>query len=199
MNLDAAGELSLWLAAAFEAPQPAICTVEFIELGRGAARDCQPDCALPECEALLQAWSQDAESIDERLLSLQREYARLFIGPPRALILPYESCQRGEGRLFGECTLAVQNFYTDSGIRFDGLVCGDAPDHIAAELNALALLCSGQTGHTPAEQNERIQRLRAEHLDQWAPAVSRQILDQSQTPFYRTAAELLLVLLPDRS
>ncbi len=191
MTVEAAGEVYLWLSAALDVPDEALLTVEFAELGRDGARALSPSVELPEADAFRTACADRRPPADDRLRALQREHARLFIGPPRAVIRPYESCCLGGDQLMADCALAVRAFYADAGIGFDGAICQDAPDHVAVELNALALLCLGRTGQ-PVAERERLERAFLEaHLGRWGQAFAARLLEATREPLYRAAAELL--------
>ncbi len=190
MTAEAAGELYLWLSAALDLPDAALLEAEFADLGRDCARALSPAVELPEVEAFRAACS-DGRPMDERLLAVQREHARLFIGPPQAVIRPYESCFLAGDQLMADCALAVHEFYAGAGIVFDGTVCRDAPDHIAVELNALAMLCLGRTGHADAERERLEKAFLAAHLGRWGHAFASRLLDATREPLYRAAAELM--------
>ncbi len=190
MTVEAAGELYLWLSAALDLPDAALLTVEFAGLGRDCAVALSPSSALPEVDAFRTACA-GLQPAENRLRALQREHARLFIGPPQAAIRPYESCFIEGDQLMADCALAVHEYYAGAGIVFDGAVCQDAPDHIAVELNALAMLCLGRTGHAAADR-ERLERAFLDaHLGRWGQTFAARLLQSTQEPLYRAAAELL--------
>ncbi len=190
MTVETAGELYLWLSAALDLPDAALLEPAFAELGRDCARALSPMVTLPEVEAFRAACA-DGRPMDARLLAVQREHARLFIGPPQAVIRPYESCFLEGDQLMADCARAVYEFYAGAGIVFDGAVCRDAPDHIAVELNALAMLCLGQTGHAVAERERLEQAFLDAHLGRWGQPFAARLLDATREPLYRAAAELL--------
>jgi len=190
MTIEGAGELYLWVSAALDMPDAALLTVAFAELGRDCAQTLAPSVARPEVDAFRSACAGREPDAD-RLLAVQREHARLFIGPPQAVIRPYESCFLAGDQLMADCTLAVHAWYADVGIVFDGAICQDAPDHIAVELNALAMLCMGRTGHAMADR-ERLERAFLDaHLGRWGRTFATRLLQSTQEPLYRAAAELL--------
>lgn len=71
------------------------------------------------------------------LEKLKEEYTYLFISSfPKIPCPPYESYYR-EGLLFGKTTQEVKDYYESQGFQFSKE--GEAPDHIAVELEFLAL------------------------------------------------------------
>jgi len=85
--------------------------------------------------ALLHSFSEEFKRYD--LTELKQEYTRLFISSfPTLPCPPYESYYR-EGLLLGKTSLEVSDFYQNHGFQFS--LEGEAPDHVAAELEFLAL------------------------------------------------------------
>lgn len=185
-------DLCIWLSTAFSLPVPDVVTANFARAGL-ALREVlfAPDCA-PQLDLLL----RDAEAhpiSDARWIDLQRDYARLFLGPPRALVQPYESCYFGSGMLMSERTRAVQQFYTAHGVILDAWQGREAPDHIAVELEFLAMALAGTL---PAAQDAGVAPAFVEaHLGCWGPAFAEAVGRQARDPLYGAAAALLAALL----
>ncbi len=193
-GLEPAGELYMWLAAALDQPDMALLHADFADLGLVAALDLEPAADLPATTALAEQPPAD----DQYLLALHQEYARLFIGPPQALLLPYESCAEGERQLMGPSSLAVQEFYAAAGIRFDPDVCQEAPDHIVVELQALALICTAPGDHSFRQRRDLERHFLHHHLGRWAPSFASRLRALSEVPLYLAVAELLELVVARR-
>ncbi len=187
-RLRARGEVYHWLSAAFAQPEAEILDPEFFRLGREAFAKAYPAMDLAGFDVLAETWAVPDPA---RLLVLQREYTRLFIGPAQASVRPYESCYFGEDKIMTARTQAVHALYAQSGVVFDGQRGTELPDHVAVELLFLAFVYSGDTGHTPDESLAIAQAFLQEHAGQWMPAFAAQVIAATKQPFYRVAAELL--------
>ncbi len=125
------------------------------------------------------AVERPAEAVEE----LAVEFCRLFIGP-RGHMPPVESVALGEGRYWGDSTLAVSAFYRSSGV----VLPEDSdtlPDHLSVELDFAAVL----EGRGRREEAKAFAR---EHLLRWLPALIRHIDERARLPFYRVWARGLL-------
>lgn len=191
-HLHARGEIYHWLSAAFAQPEAEILDPEFFRLGREAFAKAYPAMDLAGFDVLAETW---AVPDPERLLVLQREYTRLFIGPAQASVRPYESCYFGEDKIMTERTQAVHAFYAESGVVFDGQRGTELPDHVSVELLFLAFVCSGGTGHNHEEREAIEECFLQEHAVQWLPAFAEQVIRATKQPFYIVAARLLQQLL----
>jgi nitrate reductase assembly molybdenum cofactor insertion protein NarJ len=73
---------------------------------------------------------------DANKSEIETEYTALFVNSyPTLPCPPYESYYR-EGRLYGDSTEEVRRIYRQNGLEFSHV---EAPDHISAELEFLAL------------------------------------------------------------
>lgn len=149
------------------------------------------DAGLP----LLQQFAADWH--DSQLTALQRDYARLFVGPGKLLAVPWESVYRSaEGLVFEQQTLEVRAMYREFGMPIPNL--GKEPDdHIGLELYFVAHVCA--IGLDAIQQDDAaqleaaqlgLQRFFAEHLSQWADQCLTKVSDYAQTDYYRGAARL---------
>jgi TorA maturation chaperone TorD len=131
------------------------------------------------------------EEMPEVLLALEAEYNRLFVGPMPPLAHPYESVYRSAGGLvMGDCTLDVLKTYAEEGF---ALSAGhrDLPDHLAVELEFMALLCErearacaeGGTASVQTFQHKERSFLEA-HLRCWLPQFCQRVLRAGPSPFY---------------
>lgn len=173
------------------------------------------DCARMAWRAVVGEGAHDATVLDlflcaaktggSRVDDLACEYTRLFVGPLRLPVDPWESVARsGERVLFTTTTLSVRNCYRASGFE---TAAGPqvADDHIALELAFMRCLAerawrAAETGEGAFGDNEPAygqleDDLRASvgflhgHLLTWLPHFAEQVASQSEEPFYRHAAQ----------
>ena len=128
----------------------------------------------------------DVDRPEEALGELAVEFCRLFVGP-RGHMPPVESVALGEGRFWGDSTVAALAFYQSSGVAapddFRLL-----PDHVSVELDFVAML------ETQGRREEARAFARG-HLLRWLPAFVRHIDERAALAFYRVWAVGLLELL----
>jgi len=134
------------------------------------------------------------------LRDLKVEYARLFIGSPRALVHPFASMQqanpKGAERLLsvGRSVQSVEAMYTDAGI---GLVAEihEPPDHISTELEFLYFLCEKEAEAWAESDNETARDWRSrqrtfvdEHLEEWGIRFFEAVIEVTSRDYYRSLA-----------
>lgn len=186
-------ELYAWLAAALYIPQQDLAEVEFARRGEQLRAAVLPGLSPLQLQRVLQA-NRDQAAAAERLLTLKQEYARLFLGPPKALLRPYESCYFGRDRLMTEQSAAVRQFYAACGLTLDHGQYREPPDHISIELTFLSMLCdAGCTELTQLQANRSAieQRFLDEHLARWAAQLAGGIQEHTVEPLYLAAAQIL--------
>jgi len=120
------------------------------------------------------------------------EYTRLFVGPGRPIAHLYESVYR-EGRVMGDCTLAVRERYAEEGLGPEDHLL---PDHVAVELEFMAHLARKEAeaweegdvdrAETCLRQQESFLR---EHLGRWLPSFCQRVLTGEAHPFYASLAQ----------
>lgn len=123
-------------------------------------------------------------SSQEGLEQLQIEYTRLFINAAPAVIAPpYSSIYLDqEGNLYGPSAVWVKHYYLREG--FDVAGEGDIPDHLALELEFIALLID--------EQQEKVaEQFLNEHFRRWFPLFRERVLNGSTNTFYSTLLTLV--------
>ncbi len=122
---------------------------------------------------------------------LEAEYARLFVGPGRPVANPYEAVYV-EGRVMGDCTLAVRQCYAEEGLAAEDHFL---PDHVAVELEFMAQLAEREV--EAREQGDEAGALAClrqeeaflrEHLGRWLPSFCQQVLAGDAHPFYANLA-----------
>lgn len=129
--------------------------------------------------------------------SLKLEYERLFVGPYKLPAPPYASLYlESEPTVMGRSTLGVLRMYEDAGFVLSPSF-KDLPDHIAAELEFMALVCEEERRSwkkgDPSGAGRFLsveERFLSGHLVQWIPKFTAAILFSTQTPFYRALASL---------
>lgn len=131
-------------------------------------------------------------SDEELLLELNRAYTHLFI----MTLNPMESVNRGEGQLWGDSTVKVNEFMDEAGLAVEGEV-SLLPDHIAMELEIMRVLTMEEAASLEAgdlEQAARYQGLQRrfvdEHLRHWAVEFFGSVERLAAHDFYRQVAVL---------
>lgn len=127
-------------------------------------------------------------SVKEQVGRLSEEYARLFL-PPKRLAPLLESLQMGEGRLWGETTVAVNRLYEKFGFSVDDSF-RETPDHISVELSFLSQL-------TRYRAEELKKYFLKEHLLVWFPGVKKDVEANAQFCYYKKITESLGMFLDD--
>ena len=128
------------------------------------------------------------------LESLKIDYTQLFVGPFKLLAPPYGSVYFEDGRIMGESTIDVRNWYEKEGL---DVIIKDAPDHIAMELEFMYYLIARQTQATNEENLQDIQIYQQKqkaflyvHLARWLPKFAEKVQKNAQTEFYKKLARL---------
>jgi TorA maturation chaperone TorD len=146
----------------------------------------------------------------ESLQTLLVDYARLFLGPPKALAQPYASVWlTGDSTLMQEPTTGLLRLYEEAGLGIDESF-RELPDHIAVELEFLYLLTYREAQARQANEQEKMAATRAirqrfveQHLARWIDAFADAVRSTARTEFYRElaglTARLLAVLRVDAS
>ncbi len=193
-------ELYHWLSAAFYTPEEDFFAKDFIEILAEVNKIL--DYGLEEQIAELEY------SIKEQELSLEEllvEYSQLFVGPSALLAPPYGSYYLDGGRVMGNSTLQVINFYRNSKME---LLADfkDLPDHIAVEFNFLSHLCDFEAqaleegSRDVAEALQQRQGLfLIKHVLPWAKGFTTKVQSQTRLSFYKTAAAILEEVLMEES
>lgn len=157
---------------------------------RKALELCQPEQAdLADTMATVLAAVPDQD--------LLVDYAKLFVGPDALLAPPYGSVYLDKEKvLMGDSTMDVIARYNESD--FDlSTEFKNAPDHIAAELEFLYLLCYNES-LALAEQREedqarwyqRRQSFIDDQIGRWIEDFCGKIREKSQFDYYRILADL---------
>lgn len=189
--LAARADLARLLAASYYEPGEEFAEEELFNSLRVAASHIDP-----ELGAVAQRLETAYVEVDRQELLI--DYVRLFHGPPKALAQPYASVwlSMTTQTVMEDSTIAVLEFYREAG--FDMAEdFRDLPDHVSVELECLyALLfreaqaCRDGKPEVQQAATALRRRLLQDHLVRWLPQFADAVIAQTQTPFYRTLAEL---------
>lgn len=151
-------------------------------------------------------------SDDEARLVLEVEYNRLFVGPGEVMAPPYESyyessrVSAGRGWLRTQAERDVVQVYAECGFAMpENFV--ELPDHVAVELEFLALLAIREAEAWDANKREvalALQVIAAEfivqHLGTWLESCAALAKPVARQPFYAAILSLtyVVVLGPQR-
>jgi len=136
----------------------------------------------------------DEEIVDE----LAIEYARLFLGPAKH-ISPHESVHNiredGDyGKLWGQSTADVKKFIESAGLKFTEGFTG-MPDHIAVELEFIRHIADKECEAIEKGNFDDVlsclklaEQFISDHLLKWIESFTKQVVEQAELPFYRSAA-----------
>lgn len=124
---------------------------------------------------------------------LAEDFTRLFFGPDKAPVPPYESVYVGKEKiLFDTSTLEVRDLYRRMGFRIRAL--NQVPDdHIGLEMAFLSRLCSLSGTARRYDQN-RLESLAAflnTHTLRWVDRFTDLAAKYARSDFYRGTAFLL--------
>ena len=141
------------------------------------------------------------------LKALRVEYARLFIGPGRAAVSPYETIYDSQARavrpllMVSPAAVAVEQAYREAGV---SLAAGlaEPPDHFAAEAEFLYYVGQkeAECWAAGAESDAREWRRKgtsflADHVGGWGQEFCRLVEAQSRHPFYAAIAHFAAAFL----
>jgi len=112
--------------------------------------------------------SKDVDEVHEKLID---EYTRLFLGPGRLPVPPYESMYM-DGKMMGNSLLEVKKVYRKAGVGKAGDYA-EPEDHIAFELRFMHWLCEEGINTGDSERMKECLTLQKdfmnEHLMRWVP------------------------------
>lgn len=184
-------EMYATLAAGFDRPQAGLVSPRWFEVLDGAPKELS--LALPQEElAELQQAVAGLEGMG--LARLSAEHTRLFEGPGRPVIYPYEGFHRRDNLDWVEVAAQVGRAYAAAGL---GLADGfrDLPDHIVAELEFMAYLWTRQAQaleelrwETAAGFLALARAFLREHLGLWFLRFCQEVLSGTSEPFYLAMA-----------
>lgn len=130
----------------------------------------------------------DGRDVDEVRDDLEHEYTRVFVGP-RPPVLPHETYYREDTDFRGKGLAEVEASYSAAGWS-PPEEYPEENDHVAVELAFLRYLVRRQ--RQGAEETFGFQRVfHEQHLSEWIDDCARDILDNTDEPFYEATAYLL--------
>lgn len=146
---------------------------------------------------------KDRGRCEKFLADLKLEYTRLFMGPYGLPVPPYESVYREPTRtVMGASTLDVLRRYEEAGLVLSPSF-KELPDHVAVELEFLALLSSEEAeAWERGDAAESLRFLRLEeaflrdHLVPWIGSFCDRVVSSTEGPFYQAMAELAQAYIP---
>ena len=138
-------------------------------------------------------WDRSTDTIVD---DLAVEYTALFLGPG-GHISPHESVHtQDQGSLWGDATIAVRRFITDTGIEYSTEFNG-IPDHISVELEFMAELTRRESlAWKSADYAVVVTALEyqldfmARHLSQWIGKFCARVVEEADLSFYRDVSKL---------
>lgn len=119
---------------------------------------------------------------------LKVDFAKLFVGPYKLLAPPYGSVYLEDGKLIGDSTMDVREWYEKEGL---DIVIKDAPDHISMELEFMYFLITKQIEAIKDSNLQEVQlNLKKQssflqtHLARWLPGFAENMQQNAETEFY---------------
>lgn len=127
------------------------------------------------------------------VVTLQVDYARLFVGPYGLLAPPYGSIYLdNSSTIVGDSTLDVQRRYAEEGLCVD---IKEVPDHIAIELEFMYFLIFKEAEaninsdtHRAAGYRKKQEVFLKTHLGRWVTDFAGKVESNAQTDFYKSLA-----------
>ena len=135
----------------------------------------------------------DAKQGDEKAVEeVSVEFTRLFIGPPKPTVAPWESfyCGADVKNGFGPATFAMQEVLRELGLKVSG-ENNQYADHIGIELFALAQMCRKVQGGDDAAVKEFLE----EHPLGWIGALREAIAASEPDGYYVRVVALAQALM----
>jgi len=136
---------------------------------------------------------------------LGQEFMRLLGEPGDSYVMPHESvyrdspkvgCEETPDTLIGRSARDVQQWYEIAGVELSDDY-KDRPDHIALELNYLALLCTKEQHFATAGDDPKLTRVwemerdfLAGHVVRWVDQLRDRIHEKSQQVYFRAVADM---------
>jgi TorA maturation chaperone TorD len=125
---------------------------------------------------------------------LMVEFARLFVGPYHVIAPPYGSYFLEEGKLMGDSTIEVSNFYSNAGLEINDSF-KDLPDHVVAELEFLLFLIHNEIQFVEKKENANFQVINSikkeffnKYFYSWIKSFSSVIFDNTESEFYKNTS-----------
>ena len=158
----------------------------------------------------LRAYQAKLSSTDPASLlsELKVEYVRLFLGPGRPVVQPYETfydeASAGSGKpllIVSPAAMEVEKVYLEAGLV---MITGrrEPPDFFPIELEFLYYLCKKESDSWAAGDHIEAKKWRRRelmfidgHLGKWGPQFCRKVENEARQPFYLAMAHFTRSLL----
>lgn len=157
--------------------------------------------SLVEGLQLLMDWTQEVSPklSGEALDALRTDFTRLFLGPGKLILPPWESPFFNEERLiFQEQMLKVRQWYSRYGLESEK-IHNEPDDHIGLEMSFVAHLASVAIEALENEDEEGFEdalnsqkEFLKDHLLRWGPKWCQRLSQDAQTTFYKGVAGVTL-------
>jgi TorA maturation chaperone TorD len=128
------------------------------------------------------------------LLDLQVEYSRLFLGPFKPVLYPYESIFLSRNHEEAADVQRVDQLFRREGLGLSPQF-KDLPDHISVDFEFMSYLCGkeieaddSQDAAASLAYRLRQQSFLEHHIINWVPAFAAQLERVAQIKFYRELA-----------
>lgn len=190
--------------------QPTMELAEEVQTGALAARfeavlSGHPSGDVQTALASLRAFQEETQGkqLNDARLMLETDYNRLFVGPGKLIAVPYESFYKslcgedGRGRLRGPAEREVVAVYGEHGYEMpDHFV--EFADHIAIELEFLAMMASAEADAWAAGDEERAclvrqdaDAFRCEHPGSFIARLAADMRTGAKRAFYPAIATIV--------
>lgn len=172
-----------------------------MEILSGISTTCKEYATLAEFNEQEQAFINFFKSLDEKDVqalheAIKPEYARLFIGPRRVPVPPYESVYRENRKsIFGRNTMAVREVYQNAGIEL-GTGLNIPEDFIGFELEFMYYLSFETVKALEADELDKVSKLLSyqqyflsHHLVKWINEFTQDIVKATTLEYFDVTAK----------
>ncbi len=183
----------------------ALASGEYAEAAAEALHACNI-CVDGEEAVLSQLDAYKGQDADAVFHDIRREYTRLFVGAPKAVVSPYAGVYYAEDKgvtpvLFVNTeSMSVERYMKHCGLERPENT-NEPLDHIATELEFLNYLCLDRAGAiqtTCAVPENAYEEFYGSHFIEFAKRVSSLLLEESEEPLFRVVATIINAL-PDEA
>lgn len=174
-----------------------LSSLYFTEVSVDLLDQLRRNASLPAGKLADYARELSAQDLEGARVDAAADFARLFLGMSAHPVSPYESVFTSpEHLLMQDARDEVLSMYRSEGFAYS--VRGNLPeDHIAAEMEFMALLCEKEIEayeNDDSEEVERVSRVQrsfvADHLSAWIPEFCDQVQSRSRTLLYGGLAQI---------
>ena len=144
--------------------------------------------AVSACTAYAQAASKRQEQGENVRQAISVEYAKLFVGPPKPAVAPWETAWRSTSSVgFGEATIQMRHLLAESGLNASG-ASNQYADHIGIELLYASTLCERIAAGNADEQ--MLSEFLQDHPLAWVDAFATAVAEAAPNGYYARLADL---------